>query len=99
NGPAVSLIDLDSRTAKLIQLKKGEFPRSVAISRDDKLLAVGVGSLVSGAEFHIEADHRIDLYPNPLAAESPEPRPGPDHHYRAEAMAFDDRGRLAIAGG
>ena len=93
----VVLRRLDGSAEKELPLEPRTFARALAFDKSGRL-AVAVGSLVPAARFYMEADDAIQIYERPLA-DDPKPSPGPKHSFRAEALAFDKDGRLAVAGG
>ncbi|MCE9530067.1 MAG: caspase family protein, partial [Planctomycetes bacterium] len=99
NDPVIVLYNLRTEEKKVHILNEREYVRALAFDRDTKKLAATIGTLVKGAQFSMDADDRIVLFDNPTAAKELKAAAGPKHSHRAEALAFDDQGRLAVAGG
>ena len=98
NNSQAIVYNLATEEKKVYRLKDREFVRAIAFDNDAKRLAIAIGSVPTGARFAMDSDDQILLFNNPTTAEL-KPLPGPRQSYRAEALAFDMRGRLAVAGG
>src|SRR5262249_12891906 len=57
-GPVVAIRSLDGKQQKDIALTEKQFPRSVALDRSGRKLAVSVGSLLD-SPFYLEGDDRL----------------------------------------
>lgn len=101
-GPQVLLRAADGAMIRAIPLPKDSFPRSLALSKDGKKLAVGVASARPAADgkprYYLEGNDHILLFDNPFEGNAEPKRI--DHTGPAEALAFHPtENRLAIAGG
>lgn len=98
----VLLRSIDGAKTVRLDLRKGQFPRSVAWHPKTRQLAVGVGSVLDTGEkprFYVEANDEIWLYDDPIAKRDAKPRKLA-HTGRAESLAFHPtEPHLAIAGG
>lgn len=95
-GTTVAVRTLDGGNAD-ISLPEGRFPMCVAFSADGQRLAVGVNRLATNSKFYIENGGAINIYDCAdgkanMVQELP-------HSWRAEALAWHGRERLAVAGG
>ena len=99
NDAEIVIYNLRTKAKKSLKLQPREFVRAIAFDHDADRLAVAIGSVPNGTKFSLDADDRIFLIDNPRSAEKLVLTPGPKHSFRAEALAFDPAGRLAIAGG
>ncbi len=84
---------------KTYSLEEYQFVRSIAFNRNARRLAVAIGAGRNASGFSMDADDRIVLFDEPTSTKELKPVSGPPNSYRAEALAFDHFGRLAVAGG
>jgi WD40 repeat protein len=89
--------NLQTYEKKTYPLPERHFVRAVAFDREAKRLAVAIGSVDKAYGFSMDADDTIVLFDDPTSTKKLTPIPGPRIRYRADALAFDNLGRLAVA--
>lgn len=95
-GPAIAVRSLDGNKMD-ISLPEGQFPMCVAFSADGQRVAAGINKLSAGTKFYVENGGSVNIYD--LAAGEAKMIQQLPHSWRAEAVAWQGRERIAVAGG
>lgn len=95
-GPVIALRSLDGSKSD-VALEAGQFPMCVGFSDDGRRFAAGINWLAPGAKFYLEIGGKVNIYD--VGANGAKLVQQLPHTWRAEAVAWRGRERLAVAGG